>query len=71
MVQWDSPLFTVPWSDEDIPGDDIWKALTEGIVKPPNAGTAAVCSFLHLASRALPDESVIGGKSTNRRAAYP
>ena len=42
MVQWDSPLFTVPWGDEDIPGEDIWKALTEGFVKPPNAGTSAV-----------------------------
>ncbi|EMD37286.1 hypothetical protein CERSUDRAFT_135770 [Gelatoporia subvermispora B] len=42
MVRWDSPLFTVPWTDEDVPADDIWKAVTEGIVKPPNAGTQAV-----------------------------
>ncbi|RPD57611.1 chromatin associated protein KTI12 [Lentinus tigrinus ALCF2SS1-7] len=42
MVRWDSPLFTVPWTDADVPADDIWKAITEGIVKPPNAGTQAV-----------------------------
>ncbi|KAI0786712.1 chromatin associated protein KTI12 [Abortiporus biennis] len=42
MVRWDSPLFTVPWIDEDIPGEDIWKAITEGVIKPPNAGTQAV-----------------------------
>lgn len=42
MVRWDSPLFTILWTDDDIPGEDIWKAVTEGIVKPPNAGTSAV-----------------------------
>ncbi|KAH9839280.1 chromatin associated protein KTI12 [Rhodofomes roseus] len=42
MVRWDSPLLTVPWTDDDVPVDDIWKAVTEGTVKPPNAGTQAV-----------------------------
>ncbi|KAH9948688.1 chromatin associated protein KTI12 [Amylocystis lapponica] len=42
MVRWDSPLFTVPWTDDDVPADEIWKAITEGNVKPPNAGTQAV-----------------------------
>ncbi|KAI0744184.1 chromatin associated protein KTI12 [Daedaleopsis nitida] len=42
MVRWDSPLFTVPWTDADVPADEIWKAVTEGFVKPPNAGTQAV-----------------------------
>jgi protein KTI12 len=42
MVRWDSPLFTVLWEEEDIPGDEIWKAATAGNVKPPNAGTQAV-----------------------------
>jgi len=41
MVRWDSPLITVLW-DADLPVDDIWKAATEGVVKPPNAGTQAV-----------------------------
>jgi len=42
MVRWDSPLFTIPWSDPEIPIIDIWKAITAGIVKPPNAGTQVV-----------------------------
>ncbi|KZS88266.1 chromatin associated protein KTI12 [Sistotremastrum niveocremeum HHB9708] len=41
MVRWDSPLFTISWLDERIPDEDIWKAVTEGEVKPPNAGTSA------------------------------
>lgn len=50
MVRWDSPLFTVPWADEDVPGEEIWLAITEGVVKPPNAGTSAVClNFIVLA----------------------
>ncbi|KAI6103525.1 chromatin associated protein KTI12, partial [Pisolithus sp. B1] len=36
MVRWDSPLFAVSWTDEDVPADDIWRAITEGVVKPPN-----------------------------------
>ena len=50
MVRWDSPLFTVPWSEPDVPTEMIWKAITEGNVKPPNVGTQAVsdlpCLFL-------------------------
>jgi protein KTI12 len=42
MVRWDSPLFTVPWSDSDVPIDLIWKVITEDNVKPPNVGTQAV-----------------------------
>ncbi|EKM54184.1 uncharacterized protein PHACADRAFT_122997 [Phanerochaete carnosa HHB-10118-sp] len=53
MVRWDSPLITVPWTDEDIPADDIWKAVTEGNVKPPNAGTQAVPKAPTDALRAL------------------
>ncbi len=45
MVRWDSPLFTITWIDAEIPADDIWKAITEGNVKPPNAGTQAVCDY--------------------------
>jgi len=40
MVRWDSPLFTVLPEDE-LPVEAIWQAVTEGIVKPPNAGTTA------------------------------
>jgi protein KTI12 len=42
MVRWDSPLFTIPWSESDVPIDSIWKAVTEDNVKPPNVGTQAV-----------------------------
>ena len=42
MVRWDSPLFTVPWTDPDVPAEDIWRAITQGLVKPPNTGTQAV-----------------------------
>ena len=45
MVRWDSPLFTVSWTDEDVPAENIWKAITEGTVKPPNAGTQVVSMF--------------------------
>lgn len=40
MVRWDSPLFTLPWDEEDIAADAIWRALTEGAAQVPNAGTA-------------------------------
>jgi protein KTI12 len=47
MVRWDSPLFTVPWSESDILIIDLmWRAITEGNVKPPNAGTQAVGDIL-------------------------
>ena len=42
MVRWDAPLFTVLWEDTSLPYDDIWGALTEGVVKAPNTGTQAV-----------------------------
>ena len=42
MVRWDSPLFTVPWDEEDIPAEEIWQAITKGDLKPANAGTRAV-----------------------------
>ncbi|EIN11621.1 chromatin associated protein KTI12 [Punctularia strigosozonata HHB-11173 SS5] len=42
MVRWDSPLFTVPWTDEHPPYDDIWRAITTGEIKAPNVGTQAV-----------------------------
>ncbi|TFK44648.1 chromatin associated protein KTI12 [Crucibulum laeve] len=42
MVRWDSPLFTVMWTDQSIPGEGIWDAITKGNVKPPNSGTLSV-----------------------------
>jgi hypothetical protein len=42
MVRWDSPLFTVLWEEEDVPADEIWKAITTANVKAPHAGTQVV-----------------------------
>jgi protein KTI12 len=53
MVRWDSPLFTVPWSEPDVPGAQIWDAITTATVKPPNAGTQAVPKAPTDALRAL------------------
>jgi len=36
MVRWDSPLFTVAWDDDDVPGDSIWQAVMSGVKRPPN-----------------------------------
>lgn len=48
MVRWDSPLISMLWTDEGIPGQQVWDAVTKGDVKPPNAGTQAVGFFLSL-----------------------
>jgi len=42
MVRWDAPLFTVPWNEELAPVEEIWQAITMGVLKPPNAGTSSV-----------------------------
>ena len=48
MVRWDSPLFTIFWTDADIPGEGIWDALTKGVVKPPNAASLSVSIYSSL-----------------------
>lgn len=42
MVRWDAPLFTVPWNEELAPVEEIWQAVTAGVLKAPNAGTSSV-----------------------------
>jgi protein KTI12 len=42
MVRWDSPLSTVPWTEDQPPTEEIWQAVTAGVLKPPNAGTSSV-----------------------------
>lgn len=56
MVRWDSPLFTVMWSDENMPYEDIWNAITRGNVKPPNAGTVAVRLIVLLSQNSSIDD---------------
>ncbi|KAJ7497211.1 chromatin associated protein KTI12 [Mycena latifolia] len=41
MVRWDSPLFTVLWTEEGVPAREIAQAILTGNVKPPNSGTLA------------------------------
>ncbi|KAF9219157.1 chromatin associated protein KTI12 [Gyrodon lividus] len=57
MVRWDSPLFTVSWTDADVPASDIWRAATAGIVKPPNTGTQVVAKAPSDALRTLESTS--------------
>ena len=38
--RWDKPLFTVPWSDDHPPTDDIWSAITGSQRKPPSSVSA-------------------------------
>lgn len=42
FARWDSPLFTIPWSDEGLPADDICDAITKGELRPPTQATVAV-----------------------------
>ncbi|KAJ3814128.1 chromatin associated protein KTI12 [Lentinula aff. lateritia] len=45
MVRWDSPLFTLLWSDESVSQSTlnaIWDAIENGKVNNPNSGTVAV-----------------------------
>ncbi|KAJ6609831.1 chromatin associated protein KTI12 [Mycena sp. CBHHK59/15] len=42
MVRWDSPLFTVLWTEDDVPAAEIAQAITSGNIKPPNSGTLSV-----------------------------
>ena len=64
MVRWDSPLFTVPWSESDVPIESIWKAITEGNVKPPNVGTQAVGDPSCIFVSSNPYSFRIGAEST-------
>lgn len=48
MVRWDSPLFTLLWSDKSIPQsilDALWDAIDKGKVSNPNSGTVAVSLY--------------------------
>lgn len=40
--RWDSPLFTVIYDDESIPGDKIWDAVILRKPPPPNMSTISV-----------------------------
>lgn len=69
MVRWDAPLFTVLWNDEEVPGIQIWEAITQGSLKPPNSGTLAVS--LHSSSSFDVTEDGLGGEGSSRCVKYP
>ena len=69
MVRWDAPLFTVLWNDEEVPGIQIWEAITQGSLKPPNSGTLAVS--LQSSSSFGVTEDGLGGKGSSRCVKYP
>lgn len=66
MVRWDSPLFTVLWSDDGLPNESIWEAITKGNIKPPNSGTLNVRLTPSTANPLLISNFSIGGKSSYR-----
>ena len=68
MARWDSPLFTVLWTDESPQNEDIWKAVTEGLVKPPNVGTQSVGQCLESSVSFL--KVLSGTKSALRHASH-
>lgn len=69
MVRWDAPLFTVLWNDEEVPGIQIWEAITQGSLKPPNSGTLAVS--LHSSSSFDVTERGLGGEGSSGCVKYP
>ena len=42
MARWDSPLFTVPFDDAEMPLDAIWDAVVEGKAGKAKPGQATV-----------------------------
>lgn len=71
MVRWDSPLITLLWLEEDIPGDQIWEAAMKGNVKPPNAGTLSVRSHIPFTRpEYLKNDRNTGGQVTYGRSSH-
>jgi len=44
FVRWDSPLFTIPWSDDELPTEDIYNAIVKGELRPPTQATVAAAT---------------------------
>ena len=47
MARWDSPLFTVPFEDVEMPLEAIWDAVVEGKAGRPKPGQATVMVCLY------------------------
>jgi protein KTI12 len=46
MARWDSPLYTVPWSDESAPAQEIWETVTAGAKAPSNVAVLLVRDYI-------------------------
>ncbi|KAF3909717.1 hypothetical protein AA313_de0209088 [Arthrobotrys entomopaga] len=59
MKRWDSPLFVVPWMDENIPGEEIWNAMVNNEEVKPHQATvlkpAAEANYLQILDKATQD----------------
>lgn len=47
MVRWDSPLFTLPWDEDILAIDAIWKTVSQGEAPRANQGTTVVIRALY------------------------
>ncbi|KAF3932196.1 hypothetical protein ABW20_dc0109427 [Dactylellina cionopaga] len=59
MTRWDSPLFIIPWIDEDIPGKEIWNAMINSEAVRPHQATvlkpATEANYLQILDKATQD----------------
>ncbi|KAK6507276.1 hypothetical protein TWF481_005724 [Arthrobotrys musiformis] len=71
MTRWDSPLFVVPWMDEDIPGEEIWNAMVNNEAVKPHLATvlkpAAESNYLQILDKTTQDvvSAVLEYQKTN------
>ncbi|KAF3281886.1 hypothetical protein TWF970_001842 [Orbilia oligospora] len=71
MTRWDSPLFVVPWMDEDIPGEEIWNAMVNNEAVKPHLATvlkpAAEANYLQILDKTTQDvvSAVLDYQKTN------
>ncbi|KAK6332505.1 hypothetical protein TWF730_004170 [Orbilia blumenaviensis] len=71
MTRWDSPLFIVPWMDEDIPGEEIWNAMVNNEAVKPHLATvlkpAAEANYLQVLDKTTQDvvSAVLEYQKTN------
>ncbi|RVD81655.1 uncharacterized protein DFL_009508 [Arthrobotrys flagrans] len=71
MTRWDSPLFIVPWMDEDIPGEEMWNAMVNNEAVKPHLATvlkpAAEANYLQILDKTTQDvvSAVLEYQKTN------
>ncbi|KAK6513344.1 hypothetical protein TWF281_004974 [Arthrobotrys megalospora] len=71
MTRWDSPLFIIPWMDEDVPGEEIWNAMVNNEAVKPHLATvlkpAAEANYLQILDKSTQDvvSAVLEYQKTN------